>query len=167
MYIVECTEVCGAVSFRNSTCLSITTSVRAPRIKTSHHVNSHHTTMNPSDRTKEALQLTPILLARSELLCAAIHDDTTNAKNSSGGTSYLSKILHAVKLEDTSAYAAVPTLGPANDYYTSAQRELTIREQSAGLVSWIVLSTSNGEGGTEGCKADARCRSKLHETSAR
>jgi hypothetical protein len=55
MYIVECTEVCGAVSFRNSTCLSITTSVRAPRIKTSHHVNSHHTTMNPSDRTKEAL----------------------------------------------------------------------------------------------------------------
>jgi len=157
----------GAASFRSFTSLSITNTTRGrsthrPLLNPHNPTPHSQPTMNPSDRTKKALLGTspsnplPFLPsitnspARSELLCAAIHDDTTNAKNSSGGTSYLSKILHAVKLEETSAYAAVPTLGPANDYYTSAQRELTIREQSAGLVRHV--STSNAKGGLRDAK---------------
>ncbi|KAH8719297.1 hypothetical protein GQ44DRAFT_623625 [Phaeosphaeriaceae sp. PMI808] len=82
--------------------------------------------MNPSDRTKEAL------LARTETLCNAIYDERN--VDPWGGDGYLSTILRTVKMEETSEYSTVPKLSEAKDYYTSAQKELTIKEQTAGLI---------------------------------
>ncbi|KAF1829275.1 hypothetical protein BDW02DRAFT_574141 [Decorospora gaudefroyi] len=87
--------------------------------------------MNPSERTKEAL------LAKTEALCSAIVDNR-KTDDPWGGTGYLSTMLRAVKLQDevehpideTEDEAAKPTL----DYAVSAQRELVIREQTAGLI---------------------------------
>jgi hypothetical protein len=42
-----------------------------------------------------------------------------------------------VKPQDTSDFSAVPHLDEAKDYYTSAQKELTVKEQTAGLVCRI------------------------------
>lgn len=47
------------------------------------------------------------------------------------GDGYLSTILKAVKMDGQPP----STMYAANDYATSAQKELTIREQTAGLVS--------------------------------
>ncbi|KAJ4983311.1 hypothetical protein SVAN01_11192 [Stagonosporopsis vannaccii] len=79
--------------------------------------------MDPSKRTKEAL------LARAEALCDAItpsNDDPDPA----AGDGYLSTILKAVKMDG----APPSTMNAANDYATSAAKELTIREQTAGLI---------------------------------
>ncbi|KAH6625634.1 hypothetical protein C7974DRAFT_204536 [Boeremia exigua] len=76
--------------------------------------------MDPSKRTKEALL---------ETLCDAItprHDDPDPA----AGDGYLSTILKAVKMDG----APPSTMNAANDYATSAAKELTIREQTAGLI---------------------------------
>jgi hypothetical protein len=101
--------------------------------------------MNASDRTKEALlgELSPNHLplsatntspnaARTETLCNAIYDERN--LDPWGGEGYLSTILRTVKPEVSSEYSTVPKLSEAKDYYTSAQKELTVREQSAGLV---------------------------------
>ncbi|KAH7065860.1 hypothetical protein BKA63DRAFT_166361 [Paraphoma chrysanthemicola] len=82
--------------------------------------------MNPSERTKEAL------LARTENLCNAIYDERT--RDPWGGDGYLSTILRTVRMEETSAYSEYQKMNEARDYYTSAQKELTIKEQSAGLI---------------------------------
>ncbi|KAL5119331.1 hypothetical protein ACEQ8H_002818 [Pleosporales sp. CAS-2024a] len=82
--------------------------------------------MNPAERTKEAL------LARTEKLCNAIYDER-NA-DPWGGDGFLSTILRTVKPAETSEYATIPKLSEAKDYYTSAQKELTVREQSAALI---------------------------------
>ncbi|KAH7408629.1 hypothetical protein DE146DRAFT_629522 [Phaeosphaeria sp. MPI-PUGE-AT-0046c] len=82
--------------------------------------------MNPSDRTKEAL------LARTETLCNAIFDERN--LDPWGGEGYLSTILRTVRPADTSEFSNIPKLSEAKDYYTSAQKELTVREQSAGLI---------------------------------
>jgi hypothetical protein len=37
-------------------------------------------------------------------------------------------------MEETSAHSDYEQMNDAKDYYTSAQRELTVREQSAGLI---------------------------------
>lgn len=73
--------------------------------------------------------------ARTELLCNAIYDER-NA-DPWGGDGYLSTILRAARMEETSEHSTVPKLGEAKDYFTSAQKELTIREQTAGLVRAI------------------------------
>jgi hypothetical protein len=101
--------------------------------------------MNASDRTKEALlgELSSNHLplsatntspntARTETLCNAIYDERN--LDPWGGEGYLSTILRTVKPEVSSEYSTVPKLSEAKDYYTSAQKELTVREQSAGLV---------------------------------
>ncbi|KAF2026938.1 hypothetical protein EK21DRAFT_73169 [Setomelanomma holmii] len=82
--------------------------------------------MNPSDRTKEAL------LARTESLCNAIYDE--RSRDPWGGDGYLSTILRTVRMEESSEYSDYKALNDARDYYTSAQKELTIREQTAGLI---------------------------------
>ncbi|KAF1917365.1 hypothetical protein BDU57DRAFT_444426 [Ampelomyces quisqualis] len=82
--------------------------------------------MNPSDRTKEAL------LKRTEDLCNAIYDDRTTSP--SGGTGCLSTILSTIQPHPTSSYSNIPSLPPATDYYTSAQKELTVRAQTASLI---------------------------------
>ncbi|KAF2819305.1 hypothetical protein CC86DRAFT_375163 [Ophiobolus disseminans] len=82
--------------------------------------------MNPADRTKEAL------LARTESLCNAIYDERTT--DPWGGNGFLSTILRTVKPADTSDYSNVERLDEARDFYTSAQKELTVREQSMGLI---------------------------------
>ncbi|KAF1925682.1 uncharacterized protein M421DRAFT_423512 [Didymella exigua CBS 183.55] len=79
--------------------------------------------MDPSKRTREAL------LARAEALCDAITPGQD--KNVlTAGDGYLSTILKAVKMDS----APPSTTNAANDYATSAARELTIREQTAGLI---------------------------------
>ncbi|OAK97225.1 hypothetical protein IQ06DRAFT_41999 [Phaeosphaeriaceae sp. SRC1lsM3a] len=82
--------------------------------------------MNPSERTKEAL------LARTETLCNAIFDERN--PDPWGGEGYLSTILRTVRPADTSEFSNIPKISEAKDYYTSAQKELTVREQSAGLI---------------------------------
>ncbi|KAF2624771.1 hypothetical protein BU25DRAFT_347601, partial [Macroventuria anomochaeta] len=67
--------------------------------------------------------------ARAEALCDAItprNDDPDPA----AGNGYLSTILKAVKMDG----APPSTMNAANDYATSAGKELTIREQTAGLI---------------------------------
>jgi hypothetical protein len=76
--------------------------------------------------------------ARTETLCNAIYDERN--LDPWGGDGYLSTILRTVKMEDTSEYSTVPKLNQAKDYYTSAQKELTVREQTAGLVRPFNLS---------------------------
>jgi hypothetical protein len=102
--------------------------------------------MNPADRTKEALlgKLRLLLYrrslsankppqpARTETLCNAIYDERSN--DPWGGDGYLSTILRTVKPADTSEYSTIPKISEAKDFYTSAQKELTVREQTAGLV---------------------------------
>jgi hypothetical protein len=51
-----------------------------------------------------------------------------------GGDGYLSTILRTVKPAVSSEYSATTKLSEAKDYFASAQKELTVREQSAGLV---------------------------------
>jgi len=79
--------------------------------------------MDPSKRTQEAL------LARAEALCDAITPRDGDA-DPAGGDGYLSTILKAVKMDG----APPSTMNAANDYATSAAKELTIREQTAGLI---------------------------------
>ena len=50
------------------------------------------------------------------------------------GDGYLSTILKAVKMDG----APPSTMNAATDYATSAAKELTIREQTAGLVSYML-----------------------------
>jgi hypothetical protein len=71
-------------------------------------------------------------LARVEALCNAIYDERTVDPH--GGDGYLSTILRAVKPQDTSEVSTVNELGEAKDYNTSAQKALTIEEQTLGLV---------------------------------
>ncbi|OAL48483.1 hypothetical protein IQ07DRAFT_571210 [Pyrenochaeta sp. DS3sAY3a] len=84
--------------------------------------------MNPSERNKEAL------LAKTEQLCNAIVDNRN--QDPWGGDGYLSTILRAIKMEDSSDYAphGHTRLESAYDYTTSASKELLIREQTAGLI---------------------------------
>ncbi|KAF2125980.1 hypothetical protein P153DRAFT_322875, partial [Dothidotthia symphoricarpi CBS 119687] len=82
--------------------------------------------MDPSNRTKEAL------IARTESLCTSIAD--IRVTDPWAGDGYLSTILRAVKMADSSAHANVPQLEGVHDYATTAQREGRIREQTAGLV---------------------------------
>ncbi|KAF3033891.1 hypothetical protein E8E12_003810 [Didymella heteroderae] len=79
--------------------------------------------MDPSKRTKEAL------LARAEALCDAI-TPRQDERDMTAGDGYLSTILKAVKMDG----APPSTMNAANDYATSAAKELTIREQTAGLI---------------------------------
>ncbi|KAF9691706.1 hypothetical protein EKO04_010506 [Ascochyta lentis] len=79
--------------------------------------------MDPSKRTKEAL------LARAEALCDAI-TPRSDDPDPAAGDGYLSTILKAVKMDG----APPSTMAAANDYATSAAKELTIREQTAGLI---------------------------------
>ncbi|KAF1357224.1 hypothetical protein EJ07DRAFT_129739 [Lizonia empirigonia] len=79
--------------------------------------------MDPSKRTKEAL------LARAEALCDAITPRNDNS-DLAAGDGYISTILKAVKMDG----APPSTMNAANDYATSAAKELTIREQTAGLI---------------------------------
>ncbi|KAJ8108362.1 hypothetical protein OPT61_g8227 [Boeremia exigua] len=67
--------------------------------------------------------------SRAEALCDAItpsNDDPDPA----AGDGYLSTILKVVKMDG----APPSTMNAANDYATSAAKELTIREQTAGLI---------------------------------
>jgi hypothetical protein len=107
--------------------------------------------MNPAERTKEALlgicspllppisALTHYTTARSESLCNAIYDDRN--PDPYGGDGYLSTILRAARLEEKSEHATVQTLGEARDFATSAQKELTIRDQATGLVCAMLPHT--------------------------
>ena len=72
--------------------------------------------------------------ARTEQLCNAIADNR-NA-DPWGGDGYLSTILRAVKMEESSDYApsGQERLNGAYDYATSAQKELVVKEQAAGLI---------------------------------
>jgi hypothetical protein len=70
--------------------------------------------------------------ARTETLCNAIYDE--RSADPWGGDGYLSTILRTVKPADTSDHSTIPKLSEARDFYTSAQKELTVREQTAGLV---------------------------------
>ncbi|KAJ4332443.1 hypothetical protein N0V87_008375 [Didymella glomerata] len=79
--------------------------------------------MDPSKRTKEAL------LARAEALCDAI-TPRQDEGDITAGDGYLSTILKAVKMDG----APPSTMSAANDHATSAAKELTIREQTAGLI---------------------------------
>jgi hypothetical protein len=67
--------------------------------------------------------------ARAEQLCNAITPSEED-QDPAGGDGYLSTILKTVKMDGE----APSTMHAANDYSTSAQKELTIREQTAGLV---------------------------------
>ncbi|KAF1935341.1 hypothetical protein EJ02DRAFT_460475 [Clathrospora elynae] len=85
--------------------------------------------MNSSERTKDAL------LAKVNTLCTSIIDP----KHSDpwGGNGYLSTILRTVKMNDANEHVAdeqYSEFEPGLDYATSAQRELVIREQTAGLI---------------------------------
>jgi hypothetical protein len=102
--------------------------------------------MNPADRTKETLlgpypfptphpHPTNSRTARTEALCNAIYDERNT--DPWGGDGYLSTILRTVKPQDTSDFSTVPHLDEAKDYYTSAQKELTVKEQTAGLVRFV------------------------------
>jgi hypothetical protein len=44
-----------------------------------------------------------------------------------------------VKPADTSEYSTIPKISEAKDFYTSAQKELTVREQTAGLVRLLKM----------------------------
>jgi hypothetical protein len=74
----------------------------------------------------------PTTTARTETLCNAIFDERN--PDPYGGEGYLSTILRTVKPAVTSEYSTIPKISEAKDYNTSAQKELTVREQSAGLV---------------------------------
>lgn len=76
--------------------------------------------------------LTPSPLAKVDSLCNAIFDERSIDPH--GGNGYLSTILRTAKPHDTSEFSQIEQLDEARDYYTSAQKELTIREQTAGLV---------------------------------
>jgi hypothetical protein len=99
--------------------------------------------MNPSDRTSIAryyvlhryrprFNTNNHQPARTEQLCNAIYDERNT--DPWGGEGFLSTILRTVKPADTSAHSTIPKISEAKDYYTSAQKELTVREQSAALV---------------------------------
>lgn len=67
--------------------------------------------------------------ARAEQLCNAITPSEED-QDPAGGEGYLSTILKTVKMDGE----APSIMHAASDYSTSAQKELTIREQTAGLV---------------------------------
>lgn len=77
-------------------------------------------------------QSTDACLARAEALCDAI-TPRSDDPDPAAGDGYLSTILKAVKMDG----APPSTMNEANDYATSAAKELTIREQTAGLVSGL------------------------------
>ena len=101
-----------------------------PKLRNSSHAfPTRDSTMNPAERTKEAL------LAKTEALCTSIMDQRKD--DPWGGNGYLSTILRATKMypdprfdENDEPIEQKDSL----DYATSAQRELVIREQAAGLV---------------------------------
>jgi hypothetical protein len=79
--------------------------------------------------------------ARTEQLCNAIYDDRNT--DPWGGEGFLSTILRTVKPADTSDHSTIPKISEAKDYYTSAQKELTVREQSAALVRFTTSTTKS------------------------
>ncbi|KAL6704892.1 hypothetical protein ACN47E_007575 [Coniothyrium glycines] len=90
--------------------------------------------MNPSDRIVASERTKEALLAKTERLCNAITDPRSD--DPWGGNGYLSTILRAVRMQDTSPNATEgrTELEPAYDYATSAYKELVIRESAAGLI---------------------------------
>lgn len=125
--------------------------------------------MNPAERTKEALlgicsplfhytasvfKLTFHTTARSESLCNAIYDDRN--PDPYGGDGYLSNILRAARLEETSENTTLKSLGEARDFATSAQKELTIRDQATGLVRATSSCTLGAVGGLTSARSKPR-----------
>jgi hypothetical protein len=95
-----------------------------------HAFSTRGLTMNPSERTKEAL------LAKTEALCTSIMDQRKE-DDPWGGNGYLSTILRATKMHPDPQVNENDELIEQKDswdYATSAQKELVIKEQAAGLV---------------------------------
>lgn len=67
---------------------------------------------------------------RTNDLCTQIYTPHPTPQN----PSYLSTILSTLKPYPSSTHSNIPSLPPSTDYYTSAQKELTVREQTAGLI---------------------------------
>jgi hypothetical protein len=92
--------------------------------------SSHPPRLRPSwPYTYDALHANRLMPARAEQLCNAITPSEED-QDPAGGEGYLSTILKTVKMDGE----APSTMHAASDYSTSAQKELTIREQTAGLV---------------------------------
>jgi len=114
----------------------------------------HPLAFQPPARPFPHLALTCIHPARTESLCNAIVD--IRNPDPWGGNGYLSTILRMTKLADASPYSNVEELEPALDYATSAQRELGIREQAAGLVRSPSLVSFS-------CRLERRTASDSHQ----
>lgn len=93
--------------------------------------------LNLRPHAQHALTRSP---AKTEQLCNAIVDNRN--QDPWGGDGYLSTILRAIKMEESSDYAphGHTRLESAYDYTTSASKELLIREQTAGLVRSVTSS---------------------------